>query len=136
MPKCSLRELIPNASPLAIDLLEKILVYNPEKRLTAEAALAHPFFDSIRNLECERNSVAKVQISIERSDKQMSSSSVTISRLKQMLVDEMKFFHPTFKEKDKSSYKTPLLRDEELLTLDTDGQFVYIGKFVFSQTDY
>lgn len=33
----------PSLSPLAIDFLERILTFNPMDRLTAEAALAHPF---------------------------------------------------------------------------------------------
>ena len=34
-----------------IDLISKILVYNPEKRITAETALKHPYFDEIRKIE-------------------------------------------------------------------------------------
>ena len=33
------------------DLLSKILVYNPQKRLTAEKALEHPYFDEIKKIE-------------------------------------------------------------------------------------
>ena len=32
----------------AIDLLEKMLELYPEKRITADDALRHPFFDEIR----------------------------------------------------------------------------------------
>ena len=35
-------------NPLAIDLLEKMLIYNPEKRIKPFDALAHPYFDEIR----------------------------------------------------------------------------------------
>lgn len=35
-------EMYPNAKPLAIDLLEKCLTFNPKKRITVEEALAHP----------------------------------------------------------------------------------------------
>ena len=31
---------------MAIDLLEKLLVMDPDRRLTAEEALAHPYFTS------------------------------------------------------------------------------------------
>jgi serine/threonine protein kinase len=36
-----------NASPEAIDLLEKIFVFNPEQRITVDEALRHPFFGEI-----------------------------------------------------------------------------------------
>ncbi|KAI9293258.1 Pkinase-domain-containing protein [Neoconidiobolus thromboides FSU 785] len=37
----------PNAN-LAFDLLEKMLVYDPKERISAVEALAHPFFDELR----------------------------------------------------------------------------------------
>lgn len=39
----SFSDVFKNAEPNLIDLLEKLLVFNPAKRLTAEQALAHPF---------------------------------------------------------------------------------------------
>ena len=35
-------------NPLAIDLIDKLLLYAPEKRLKACEALAHPYFDDLR----------------------------------------------------------------------------------------
>jgi serine/threonine protein kinase len=35
----------------AADLLSQLLVYRPQRRLTAMEALAHPFFDSLREIE-------------------------------------------------------------------------------------
>lgn len=43
--KKPLESLYPNANPLAIDLLDKCLAFNPKKRSTVEAALAHPYLD-------------------------------------------------------------------------------------------
>lgn len=40
-------EMFHNANPLALDLLKKILVFNPAKRLTSEEALHHPYFKDI-----------------------------------------------------------------------------------------
>lgn len=34
----------PDATPEAISLLDKMLTFNPERRITAEEALAHPYF--------------------------------------------------------------------------------------------
>jgi protein kinase len=39
-----LAQLIPNASPAAIDLLTAMLAWDPKARPTAEAALQHPYF--------------------------------------------------------------------------------------------
>jgi hypothetical protein len=30
---------------VAVELLEKMLAFNPQKRITADAALAHPYFE-------------------------------------------------------------------------------------------
>lgn len=47
--KMPLKDLIPNASEVAIDLLSKMLVYNPDKRYTAEQCLEHEFFKDFKD---------------------------------------------------------------------------------------
>ncbi|GLE05577.1 hypothetical protein PINS_up014609 [Pythium insidiosum] len=42
-----LHRLFPNISDLGIDLLSKLLTYNPEQRITAEDALRHPYFSGV-----------------------------------------------------------------------------------------
>jgi len=39
----------PEVDPLVIDLISKVLVYDPEKRLTPLEALLHPYFDELRS---------------------------------------------------------------------------------------
>jgi len=51
-PKIPFRQLYPKASPLACDLLDKLLVFEPEQRLTVEQALAHPYLEE---LHCEED---------------------------------------------------------------------------------
>ena len=41
----------PAADAAALDLLGRLLVYSPRRRLTAAQALEHPFFDALRGLE-------------------------------------------------------------------------------------
>ncbi|GAA5928216.1 mitogen-activated protein kinase [Sporobolomyces koalae] len=48
-----LMTLYPNANPMAIDLLEKCLTFNPKKRSSVENALAHPYLDPYHDPEDE-----------------------------------------------------------------------------------
>ncbi|XP_020387162.1 mitogen-activated protein kinase 13-like [Rhincodon typus] len=43
--------LFPNVSPLALDLLEKMLVLDADKRFSAADALSHPYFEPFHDLE-------------------------------------------------------------------------------------
>ncbi|KAK9806161.1 hypothetical protein WJX72_003680 [[Myrmecia] bisecta] len=44
-------KLIPHFSPEGIDLIMKLLIYNPEERLSAKQALRHPYFRELREEE-------------------------------------------------------------------------------------
>lgn len=43
----NLADILPDADPLAVDLISKMLVYDPAKRISAKAALDHPYFNSL-----------------------------------------------------------------------------------------
>ncbi|KAF3988126.1 hypothetical protein FT663_03669 [Candidozyma haemuli var. vulneris] len=45
MPFSELFSHVPEVNPLAIDLLERLLAFNPAKRITVEDALAHPYLN-------------------------------------------------------------------------------------------
>ncbi|KAJ2384155.1 cyclin-dependent kinase 5 [Coemansia sp. RSA 2603] len=45
-----LEPLVPKLSAHGIDLLRRLLAYAPENRISAEHALAHPYFDELRAL--------------------------------------------------------------------------------------
>jgi len=42
-------KLIPHASEEAKDLINKLLIYNPDNRITANQALKHPWLKEIRD---------------------------------------------------------------------------------------
>uniref|UniRef100_A0ABM5GG95 mitogen-activated protein kinase n=1 Tax=Pogona vitticeps TaxID=103695 RepID=A0ABM5GG95_9SAUR len=44
MPQQDLKAVFRGANPLAVDLLEKMLILDSDKRITAAEALAHPYF--------------------------------------------------------------------------------------------
>lgn len=44
-PRQPWHRLYPDANPRALDLLDKMLTFNPNKRITVEEALAHPYLE-------------------------------------------------------------------------------------------
>lgn len=48
------KELFPAADPFALDLMKKMLQFNPKQRITAAEALEHPFLKGVRGKEMER----------------------------------------------------------------------------------
>ncbi|XP_031485778.1 mitogen-activated protein kinase homolog NTF6-like [Nymphaea colorata] len=52
-PKQPFSVKFPNASPAALDLAEKMLVFDPSKRITVEEALNHPFLRSLHEINEE-----------------------------------------------------------------------------------
>ncbi|KAK4785833.1 hypothetical protein SAY86_002522 [Trapa natans] len=53
LPKQSFAEKFPEASPLAIDLAERMLVFDPSKRITVDEALSHPYMLSLHEINEE-----------------------------------------------------------------------------------
>jgi len=51
--KVPFRTLFPKTSDLALDLLEKLLAFNPVKRITVEEALKHPYLEPYHDPEDE-----------------------------------------------------------------------------------
>ncbi|KAK2947641.1 putative Cyclin-dependent kinase 1 [Blattamonas nauphoetae] len=45
----SLAQKCPNLDPAGVDLLQRMLVYDPAQRITVKEALNHPYFDSLRH---------------------------------------------------------------------------------------
>jgi serine/threonine protein kinase len=50
-PPQDFKQKFPRADASVIDLLKKLLVFNPAKRMTAEQALRHPFFSNLLHRE-------------------------------------------------------------------------------------
>ncbi|CEI89175.1 Putative CMGC/MAPK protein kinase [Rhizopus microsporus] len=53
MPRIPFENLYPRANPLAIDLLNKLLEFDPSKRITVEEALAHPYLSAYHDEDDE-----------------------------------------------------------------------------------
>ncbi|CAH9072494.1 unnamed protein product [Cuscuta epithymum] len=53
VPKQPFSQMFPDMPPLAIDLAEKMLLFDPTKRITVEDALNHPFLSSLHEINEE-----------------------------------------------------------------------------------
>jgi mitogen-activated protein kinase 1/3 len=84
--KQDLRQRFPRASSLALDLLEKMLHFNPDKRITIDEALQHPYLESMSDPETEP--VSETQFKFEL------PNTVTLDELKKLMYEEIAYFDP------------------------------------------
>ncbi|XP_052196952.1 mitogen-activated protein kinase 7-like [Diospyros lotus] len=78
--------LYPQADPLAIDLLERMLVFNPSKRITVTEALHHPYMVGL--YDPSRNPPAQVQINLDM-DENMGEAMI-----RELMLRETLHYHP------------------------------------------
>ena len=64
-----LRQMFPDAPADALDLMQKLLQFNPDKRLTAEEALQHPYVSHFHNPDDEPVAPGPITISIDDNKK-------------------------------------------------------------------
>ncbi|KAF0700420.1 Aste57867_9045 [Aphanomyces stellatus] len=79
--------LFPDVSPDALNLLQQMLVLDPNKRITVDAALAHPYFAAIRTEADETTAPSNFDFDFE-------SEELTKRRLQELIWDDMRAFHP------------------------------------------
>lgn len=84
-PRIDFSTLYPAAGEEAIDLLNKILVFNPYFRISVDEALNHPFFRLVKKLEKEI--IASNQIIIEFEKEQLDKK-----KLRELFIEEIMFF--------------------------------------------
>ncbi|KAI9398985.1 hypothetical protein POPTR_002G032100v4 [Populus trichocarpa] len=85
-PGTPLSRLYPNAHPLAIDLLQKMLVFDPSKRITVTGALEHPYMSLL--YDPSSNPPAQVPIDLDI-DEELGEEMI-----REMMWKEMLHYHP------------------------------------------
>jgi len=78
----SFSSIYPAADPAALDLLGRMLHFNPEKRCSAKEALEHTFFESIRQPELEVKSKEPLLLCLE-------ATKLDLDTLKRCTYDEV-----------------------------------------------
>lgn len=79
----------PNADPLALRLLERLLAFDPKDRPTAEEALADPYFKGLAKVEREPSCqpITKMEFEFER-------RRVTKEEIRELIFREILEYHP------------------------------------------
>ncbi|KAL8506280.1 hypothetical protein ACS0TY_017231 [Phlomoides rotata] len=85
----SLSQKFPNADPLALRLLGKLLAFDPKDRPTAEEALADPYFKGLAKVEREPSCqpISKMEFEFER-------RRVTKEDIRELIFREILEYHP------------------------------------------
>uniref|UniRef100_A0A673NB69 mitogen-activated protein kinase n=1 Tax=Sinocyclocheilus rhinocerous TaxID=307959 RepID=A0A673NB69_9TELE len=92
MPKRNFADVFIGANPQAVDLLEKMLVLDTDKRITAAEALAHPYFAQYHDPDDEPEA--------EPFDQSFESQELDIEEWKRQTYDEVISFDPPVFEGD------------------------------------
>jgi len=83
-PRIPFNHLYPAANPLAIDLLSKLLAFDPAKRISCEEALAHPYLAVWHDPNDEPVCSSTFDFGFEEED--------SVDGMRQLIVDEVNTF--------------------------------------------
>lgn len=86
-PKVPLSSIYPRATPQCLDLLEKMLVFDPRKRITIAEALEHPYLSLVRDKSVERTCPSPFDFDFENFE-------LTKPKLQELIFEDVCAFHP------------------------------------------
>ncbi|KAM5288761.1 mitogen-activated protein kinase 12 isoform 4-T4 [Ctenodactylus gundi] len=100
LEKKDFASILTNASPMAVNLLEKMLVLDAEQRVTAAEALAHPYFESLHDTEDESKA--------QKYDDSFDDVDRTLDEWKRVTYKEVLSFKPPRQQGARISKETAL----------------------------
>ncbi|XP_044465534.1 mitogen-activated protein kinase 9-like isoform X2 [Mangifera indica] len=88
-PPVPFKQKFPNADPLAVRLLERLLAFDPKDRPSAEEALADPYFQGLANADHEPSTqpISKLEFEFER-------RKLTKDDVRELIYREILEYHP------------------------------------------
>lgn len=88
-PSIPFSQKFPDADPLALHLVERLLAFDPKDRPTAEEALADPYFDGLANVDREPSTqpISKLEFEFER-------RKLTKDDVRELIYREILEYHP------------------------------------------
>ena len=84
--KQSFNLMFSNANPVALDLLGKMLTFNPKKRYTVEQCISHPYFEGLHDPEQEPTADSTFDFSFDK-------ESLSKEKLRNMIYEQSLHFH-------------------------------------------
>ena len=84
--KQSFNLMFSNANPVALDLLGKMLTFNPKERYTVEQCISHPYFEGLHDPEQEPTAESTFDFSFDK-------ESLTKEKLRSMIYEQSLHFH-------------------------------------------
>ena len=86
-PPASLSALYPGANPLALDLVAKMLMFDPARRISVEEALAHPYLSPLHDAAMEPTCGRHFSFDFENDE-------LGEAEVRRMVYEEACSFHP------------------------------------------
>lgn len=86
-PGINLEDKYPNSSAEALDLLKRMIWFNPYYRINIDECLNHDFFSSVRDLDKEKKSSKELSFAFE------GEGDLSEDRLRELILEEVDFFN-------------------------------------------
>lgn len=91
-PKVSVKTFMKYENELALDLVDKMLIIDPRKRITAEESLKHPYLESLADEADEPVFTDKIDFSFE------NDSKLSLDEIRSWILEEVNHYKTVNKE--------------------------------------
>ena len=89
--KINFKSKFPGSSDESLDLLQQMLIFNPNKRITVNECLEHPFFNSIRDPKKEEEATFSLEFEFEK------DNNLTVEKLRSLFLTVIQSYKENIK---------------------------------------